>query len=624
MKPVSYFAISSLGIFVLSLCPFFDPSPAVSAPITYESISTTSDSFGQMGQVDFTPKFDYFEQDRRILPDDNQLHLALQHIQEGKFSEAESITREYLDKNAQAAPAYEILGVAQAKLGDLEGALLSLQKAVELSPTTSSAITKLGDVYLAKADKGKALTTFSKAVNVNPNDYRAHQRLGILYDQAGNHDLAINHYEKGLSQTPSEYVGTKVDLARLYNKNRSFNKTIDLLGSLITPESNNVPGLIILGTAYLTLDQNEKAENLLKKAATLNPVQGSVALGVFYRHQGDYDKSLSVLQAAQVKEPMSASILFQLGESYVQSGQYPEALKSYEMAKEAGFEHRTILRKQAQIYVTTQKFSQAIAIYEGLLADNLAQPADYVALGEAYRFNNKIKNAENVYQKLTTDYPDIAFSWYRSGLFHGYTMEYEKAIDDFHTALRFQENDRQILKGLAVAYSQAGNNEKAIKTARVIVDGSPNNPNDAFYLASLLEDGGETKDAEKLYESVLKLQGDHVLALNNLASILADRQEYDRAFTLASKAVALAPKNARLLDTLGWIEYKKGRYKEAITILSNAIENAPDVPVIYFHLGASFHADGKDKAAKKYLEKALEAKTSFSGIEEAKKLVQIL
>jgi tetratricopeptide (TPR) repeat protein len=201
-------------------------------------------------------------------------------------------------------------------------------------------------------------------------------------------------------------------------------------------------------------------------------------------------------------------------------------------------------------------------------------------------------------------------------------MQYEHATADFHAALKLKQNDPRILKSLAVAYSQSGDYKKAVETARVLAAVNPHNPDDLFYLASLLQGEGEEQAAEKIYKRVLTLQDNHILTLNNLASILADRGEYKKAHGLAVKAVALAPGNWRLLDTRGWIEFKLGRYDNAVKTLSGAADMAPESAIVHYHLGASLHALGKNKAAREAVEKSLKSDAAFKGREEAEELVR--
>jgi Flp pilus assembly protein TadD len=74
------------------------------------------------------------------------------------------------------------LGIAYSRSGDLEKALGSLQRAVEINPRQPVAFNELGMVYRRKGDFAAARASYEKALALYPGFHFARLNLAILCD----------------------------------------------------------------------------------------------------------------------------------------------------------------------------------------------------------------------------------------------------------------------------------------------------------------------------------------------------------------------------------------------------------------------------------------------------------
>ena len=108
-----------------------------------------------------------------------------------------------------------------------------------------------------------------------------------------------------------------------------------------------------------------------------------------------------------------------------------------------------------------------------------------------------------------------------------------------------------------------GKLEQAIEHFRRVQQLQPTNTDAAIWLALLLHQNGQEKEAKQHYLKVIDIQPDNQVALNNLAFVIAEQGgDYDMALTYAQRAKQKAPQSDDISDTLAWIYLKKKRTKK--------------------------------------------------------------
>ena len=129
--------------------------------------------------------------------------------------------------------------------------------------------------------------------------------------------------------------------------------------------------------------------------------------------------------------------------------------------------------------------------------------------------------------------------------------------------------------------------------------------------AYLLSNPSNPVKACEIFDVLVKIEPENVMALNNLAYALllqGSPESIARATTIAQKANEISTKsgspNAYVADTYGWALIQSGKVQEGIDVLreAGAIQQIPEVP---YHLGEAYILEKQKDAALQSLQNAL-------------------
>jgi S1-C subfamily serine protease/predicted TPR repeat methyltransferase len=175
---------------------------------------------------------------------------------------------------------------------DLEKALVSLQKAVDVDPSSVEAHNYLGRVLqeMKSLDQGDA--EFKKAIELDPTYPSAYINLGVNYREKGRLDEAERLYQKALELDPKS-VTAYINLGLLYKGQGQLDEAERLYLKAIEIDSQNAVAYNNIGNLYSAQRRLDEAERLFKKAIELDPKSPSAYsnLGILYYEKGQFDQA---------------------------------------------------------------------------------------------------------------------------------------------------------------------------------------------------------------------------------------------------------------------------------------------------------------------------------------------
>jgi tetratricopeptide (TPR) repeat protein len=142
-------------------------------------------------------------------------------------------------------------------------------------------------------------------------------------------------------------------------------------------------------------------------------------------------------------------------------------------------------------------------------------------------------------------------------------------------------------------------------------------------LALLLQTTSRSEEAAKLYQRVLELQPEDLVAINNLAWILCEEQKkYEQALALVDRGLEKAQDSyVDLIDTRGMIYQRLGQYDKAVQDFTRCLnlypEGTPAMTTSHLHLAKALINLGQKDKSIEILKRTLKLNGDFGGLSSA-------
>ena len=337
------------------------------------------------------------------------------------------------------------------------------------------------------------------------------------------------------------------------------------------------------------------AENT-KSAAYYNYALGHLysELAAAYGNRGDYfNKAVESYRAALKADPNATFIAEELSDLYIQSGRLREAVLEAEDQLKQNPNDLNARRLLARIYTR-------------LIGD------------QSNTDQNMVKKAIEQFEKITEGDPKDVESWLMLGRLNKASQNSTEALKDFKKALELDADNEDAMTGLAMVYTDLGDNKAAADLLQKVAEKNPN-PHSLINLAGVYEQLKDYQLAAEMLRRALQQQPGNAELKQMLAEDLIQTDQVEEAAKLYQDLADEDPKDARSLLRLAQIYRQKGNLAKAREVLDKAKGIDPGNIEIQYHDESLLEAEGKYSEAIKSLKGLLDATTKKTFNPEEKK-----
>jgi len=256
------------------------------------------------------------------------------------------------------------LGNTYSEVGNIDAALLALERAVEINPSLAESRTNLGNIYLRKDRTEDAIYEYRAALKIKPEDAKTHNNLGNAYTQKGWLNDAVSEYTYSIELDPN-FAEAYKNLANVYCKQGMFGRALSQLRQAIGLEPEDASLHSQMGTVYHEMSRYEDAIFQYKKALGIRRdfADAHYGLGLCYSKLGQVKDEIRAYKKALAIEPDMVAALANLGNAYFNQEKYDAAIEQYRQAVRAKPDDGALRYNLGAAYSNKGEYQQAVIEY---------------------------------------------------------------------------------------------------------------------------------------------------------------------------------------------------------------------------------------------------------------------
>jgi Flp pilus assembly protein TadD len=359
------------------------------------------------------------------------------------------------------------------------------------------------------------------------------------------------------------------------------------LNSILRTTPNDAAALNLLGTIRAQQGKLDEAENLLTRAAKIDPtfVPVHMNLAFLYVLRNAPEKTISELQEVVKLEPKNIEANYKLGRLLLSRGRIDEAIAVVEKAKASSVVFLTLL---GDAYLKKGDFEKAEENY--LLAREAQKNNMDAILGLAKvsqsRSDTKTALAYiSQAREIAASSPDLL---YKVGITELGLEVFQDALSDLDQAVKLKPDDPAFLIALGAAWLKKPDLFAGEQVFRRALQLQPDNAQAQMYLGYVLFKQKKFGEAKPYLEKTIKADAKLPEPLYYLGLILQEENEDEQAVTFLEKAIAVSPVFANAHVALGASYLKLKDYPHAQKELELGAKLNPDDSKAHYQLAVLY------------------------------------
>ncbi|MHC4205392.1 MAG: tetratricopeptide repeat protein [Planctomycetota bacterium] len=520
------------------------------------------------------------------------------NIRQGKQEEALRICDEMV-KSINNASVYILRARTYATLGLSGEAIKDLNHAVNIEPDNVEVWVGRSDFYRTTGQIKSASADIKRALSLDSDNVQLQKRAIPLFLASGQRDMIQEG--KALLEKALESNSEDVQLQLLKARSALVEGTApaienaeQILQTITKDQPEISDAWVLLGEIAIKQGQPEEAMDAALGGLAYRPNNKSLLL---LKARAEADKSpvlaIPTLKLLHEMEPGDLGIVVLMADTYLQTSEPQKAvilLREHLAACDVSAKRKCNTALAVALYKSGNK-TEARKTFDSLLESDPDDPDPLLA-----------------HVKLLKDDKD-------------WTKLNEKVVDWYTNHPEDNHTPTEVARDLML-FEDSQARKTAEDILRLILNNDSKCAEAISVLAILLQISGRDAESAILYQRLLELEPDNLIAINNLAWIVCEVQhKHQQALELAQRGLKIAPYYYDLIDTRGVIYYRLGEFDKAITDFNECIKLYPGITSASigtrFYLARALAKLGQKDKAIQYLNEALKLNSQTGGLSTA-------
>ncbi len=520
-------------------------------------------------------------------------------IRQKKSTEAISLCDEIINISSNSS-AYILRARTYAMLGQPEKAQKDFEHVTTTEPNNANAWAAISDFYRSTGNLGKAIASIRKAMSLGPDNLDIIKRAISLFLASGNHDTireGKDILDSILKIKPKDFELRLFKARSLLAKGTvpAIEQATSILEKITEEQPEISEAWLLLGEIAFRQEQITKAMDIALRGLANQPNDKSLLL-LKARSEAVRSPTLAIptIKALLELEPNNTDTVIYLANIYLAANQVEKTIN--------------LLKKQLSYCSnTSDKLKLNIALATAL-----------------YKNGNKseAKKQFDLLHQSAPDNPNLLLAQVR-------LLKDDQLWDQLGQMVFqwYQNHPKDTNIPITIVKDLVTNEDsRAQKTAesilRTILKNNSDNTEAINLMGILLQTTGRSAEAATIYEQIIALEPDNIIAINNLAWILCEEQgKHKQALELVQRGLSIDPDYVDLIDTRGVAYYRLGEFNKAAEDFKRCVHlyhpRTPSLAASYLHLGKTLAKLGQKDEAIKSLKKALELNTKNKSLSAA-------
>ena len=366
---------------------------------------------------------------------------------------------------------------------DYERAIDDCNKVIELEPANAEAYAKRGRAYNSLKNYGRALKDINHAIQLNPNIAEAYLYRSFIYEKLGDKDNAMADVNKAIEISPEDARFLAIRGSMFWRLKGDKNKALAEFDKALQINPACQAALFLRMRVYM-VDENDMNKLLIEcnKWLELWPDDAPIydIRSGLYEMMGEHEKAqadmktsqrLSSQEVTSRDTAIAARDKARYGDVLYSHQDYEAAINAYTEAINIDSSYVGAYIKRAKIYRELNDFGSAVADYSKVIKIDPEYIEAYYERSMTYSemndeklsqkdLNQVIKLYSNKIKKNPKDY-DL---YYRRAIMYAMSSQYEKAINDFTSAINYCTIAKHgfIYEARGRCYEELGDSHKAV------------------------------------------------------------------------------------------------------------------------------------------------------------------